>query len=145
MIDTKVLQSASAIAGFGFVNREYGKLDIASGQSLIDGSFLSFTFTVPRKDPDTVIEVLFQLIGPTQDGFVLRTHDINKWKRGDGGGIAWYNVDNTNMDIQAYVLSYTTGFVKLGVQFYNHSGGTVTYNTAVTMNAKVDFFKYPWG
>lgn len=143
LIDTKILSASSEFAGFAVTDIETdGTITIPAGQNIPDSDFYTTTFKVKLPDDKSFGQVQFQLLGPTQsDG---GTHNPDRWKFGGGSSAKWFQVDGLNMDIYIDILSITD-VLTLQVQYFNYTGAPLVYGSVITVNAKVFYYRYPWG
>lgn len=141
MIDTTKLQSSSLFAGFANVDTVTGTITIPAGQTIPGFGVLTFTFDVKRNNQQSLHQVMFQVIGPSTLYGV--TYDPNQWKSSASNYATWYQPDGVNFEIDCDTL-YSADVLRLRVSYLNLSFSPTTYNTAVTVNAKVYFFRYPW-
>lgn len=142
MIDTTKLQSSSLFAGFANLDKPLeNSVTIPAGQAIPGFGTLTFTFDVKRANPQSLSQVLFQVVGPsTLYGLPF---DSNQWKASASSFATWFRPDDVLFEIDCDVL-YSGDVLRLRVSYLNLDFSTTTYNTEVTVNAKVFFFKYPW-
>lgn len=144
MIDTTKLQSSSLFAGFANQKVSTASISIPANQAIPGfggGAFAWFT-DVPRPSNQSLATVLFQVIGPST--IYGLPYDPNQWKSSASDYATWYQPDNVSFEIQCDVYRTYADKVRLRVTYFNTGFGATSYPPAVTVNAKLYFFKYPW-
>lgn len=145
MIDVTQLQSSSLFAGFANVEDPVlATINIPGGQTIpgFAGGALSFFADVKRPSNQSLSLVLFQVIGPTTvDGLA---YDSSQQRSSGDDYATWYQPDSGNFEIRCDILRTSSDNVRLRVSLVTLQVDPQTYAPAITVNAKVYFFKYPW-
>lgn len=144
MIDVTKLQSSSLFAGFANTGVQPATITIPGNQTIpgFAGGAFAFTADVKRPNAQSLIQVLFNVVGPSTT--FGEAHDPTKWKSTFGDFVMWYQPDGGNFQIDCDVLKVSPDIVRLRVSYATLQVDPQTYVPAVTVNAKVYFYQYPW-